>query len=109
MRNRDALANDAFLHRRCHQQNFVVADLLQRQHLFLIPAIGGDFSQLRQADLPVGFEHVADLIPRRIHVFFLIGDDDIGTETGGAAPAWIEVEFVQPVIIVRCIAAIGFF
>ena len=54
--------------------------------------------ELHELEESVGLEHLADLLPRGVHVLFLIALDDLRSEPGSDAPPGIEVEVVDPVL-----------
>src|SRR6476620_7921400 len=55
---------------------------------------------LAEPDLPVCFQHLADLLPCCFHIFFLVLLHYTCTEMSWHSEARIEIQFVQPVITI---------
>ena len=55
----------------------------------------------------IGFKHVAYLLPGDVHVFFLIFLNHSGAKATSDTKSRIEIQFVDPVPIVRQRRAVG--
>src|SRR5262245_24744565 len=94
----NAIGEDASVHgRRQHER----ARLIQGLDVTAVPRERGDLRHLRETDAVVRFDDVADLLPGGIHVPLVVLLYDARAETGSYPEPRIEIEAMDPIVIVR--------
>ena len=71
---------------------------LERLKVDPVPDQGNLLCETEASDALVRLEHVADLLPSRLHQLFLHPLHDARTEARRNAETWIEIELVHPVV-----------
>jgi hypothetical protein len=70
--------------------------LAERRHVPAVDPVGHLLDEPGAVEQGVGLEHVADLLPGRLHVAFLVEPDDLGADAGSRPVARVGVELAQP-------------